>query len=155
MASEFDPDELSHELIAALRSLGGERAPAELADGVELALLPRVTAPPELWTRVAAVLRKDAVVQTAPRTRMLRWPRWAAAAGVLLLAGFAWFGGSDLFGPDREARYEEAGLAPEVPEETRRMLIARLTVREVSPERLSPLVRSFMMGGMVPMRKDG
>ena len=162
MASELDPEGLSQELIAILRSLGGERAPAELADGVELARLPRVSAPPELWVRVAAELSQDApravpaLAQIpAPRTRVLSWPRWAAAAGVLLLAGLAWFGGADPFGPSASSRYEEAGLAQEVPEATRRMLIAKLTVIEVTPEQLSPLGRSFMMSGMVPMRRDG
>lgn len=154
MASELDPDELPDELIACLRSLGGERAPAELAHGVELARLPRVAAPPELWERVAAQLRQDAAAP-APRTRVLSWPRWAAAAGVMLLAGLAWFGGADLLGPAREARYDEEGLALEVPAETRRLLIARLAVQRVAPEGLSPLARSFMMGAMAPMREEG
>lgn len=154
MTSDPEPDELPLELIAALRSLGGERAPAELADGVDLALLPRVSAPPELWTRVAAELRRQQPAPL-PRRRLLNWPRWTAAAGVLLLAGLAWFGGADLLGPRGGPAPDDAGLAREVPEETRRMLIARLTVREVPPEQLSPLTRSFMMGGMVPMRKDG
>lgn len=154
MTSETNPDELPHELIAALRSLGGARAPAELADGVDLALLPRVSAPPELWTRVSAELRRTQIA-TPPRRRLLNWPRWTAAAGVLLLAGLAWFGGADLLGPGRGVASGDAGLAGEVPEETRRMLIARLTVREVPPQQLSPLTRSFMMGGMAPMREDG
>lgn len=153
MASEHDPDELSRELIAALRSLGGERAPAELADGVELARLPRASAPPELWTRVAAELRRQAIAPT-PRARRLAWPRWAAAAAVLLLGGIAWLGGADPLG-SRGALADDAGLARAVPEETRRMLIAKVAVREVPPEQLSPLTRSFMMGAMAPMRKDG
>ncbi|MDA1261059.1 MAG: hypothetical protein O3A20_10620 [Planctomycetota bacterium] len=152
MASELNPDELSHELIAALRSLGGERAPAALADGVELARLPQVSAPPELWARVSAELRKDSPEQ---RTRLMAWPRWAAAASILLLAGLAWFGGAELLGTKRGLGIEEFGLAQAVPAETRRMLIARLVVREVPPEKLSPLTRSFMMGSMAPMRDDG
>lgn len=154
MASEHDHDALSPELIAALRSLGGVRAPAELAEAVELARMPRVAAPPELWTRVASALEPD--FAAAPRRgRVLSWPRWAAAAAVLVLGGLAWWQGFDLLGRNPGAIYAESGLAPEVPEERRRELIARLAVREVAPPQLSPLIRSFMPGLPEPMRREG
>lgn len=155
MAHGHDPEALSAELIAALRSLGGEGAPAELAERVELARMPRCAAPPELWARVAAELGLVSEPVALPRRGRVRsWPRWAAAAGILLVAGYAWIAGADPLGAPRVS-YEESGLAAEVPPEIRRALIARLTVREVAPQELSPLTRAFMAGLAAPMRKDG
>lgn len=152
MAHDPDPEPLSPELVASLRSLGGERAPADLGARVELARMEPARAPRELWERVAAELRFG---EAAPRRgRLIAWPRWAAAAAVLAAAGVAWLAGADLLGPRTSDRYVEAGLAPEVPDDVRRELIAGLAVREVSPAELSSLTRAFLAGA-APAKEGG
>lgn len=154
MAPDLEPDPLPDAVIAAMRSLGGESAPAELAERVGLARWgeERHAAPPELWRRVAAELQLE---KARPRGRVLSWTRWAAAAGVLLLAGLAWFMNSDLLGTRHPSLTAESGLAKEIPESMRRELLAGLVVREVPPEQLSPLTQGFMNGLSAPMRKEG
>jgi hypothetical protein len=134
-------EELPAELIAALRSLAGERAPAELAARVELVRSERLTAPPELWERVSADLRLG-----SHRTRVLSWPRrLTVAAGVLMLGGITWFywPSTPPLGENPQLPGEAIALAPALSPERQRALRARLLVVEVAPERLSPTARAF------------
>ena len=150
-SNDSTPDELQPELIALLRSLGGERAPAELAARVDLVRSERLTAPPELWQRVCADLRFGH--HRTRVTRMVSWPRrLTVAAGILMLGGIAWLSWPDSSDPLAPSGGPIA-LAAEVPPERQRALRARLVVVEVPPERLSPSVRAFSdyFGGPVAM----
>lgn len=147
------PEELPAELTAALRSLAGERAPAELAARVELVRAERLTAPPELWQRVAADLHFG-----QHRTRVFSWPkRLTMAAGVLMLGGITWFYWPNTT-PHSENPGEAIALAPALSPERQRALRARLVVMEVAPERLSPAARAFsgyFGGPSAPIREEG
>jgi len=154
-------EELPAELIAALRSLGGERAPAELAARVELVRSERLTAPPELWQRVSAELasleldRAPDLDQTARPTRVLRWPRrLTVAAGIFMLGGIAWLAWPEASNVPAVAGGELV-LASPVSPERQRALRARLVVIEVPPERLSPGARAFSEYYAAPAQGEG
>ncbi len=144
--------QLPAEWIAALRSLAGERAPAELAQRVDLVRAGRVQAPPELWDRVALELGFGQI----RRTRVFRWPRLvAAAAGLLVIGGFTW-----LTLPDQPAVPNLPGwtkdgpvLAAEIPESVRQEMRARLIFVDVTPDRLSEAARVFTQMYGAPMRE--
>lgn len=151
----MDSDDSRHqdlppELIAALRSLGGERAPAELAARVEMVRSERLTAPPELWQRVSADLEFG-----ARPTRVLRWPRrLTVAAGIFMLGGITWLAWPTAPSAPAVAGGEIA-LAGPVSPERQRALRARLVVIEVPPERLSPTARAFSEYFAAPMPEEG
>jgi hypothetical protein len=147
-------DQLPAEWIATLRSLAGERAPAELAQRVDLVRVGGVQAPPELWDHVALELGFG---QTRS-TRVFRWPRLvAAAAGLMVVGGFTW-----LALPDRPAMPNLPGwtkdgpvLAAEIPESVRQEMRARLIFMDVTPDRLSEAARVFSHLYGAPMREGG
>jgi hypothetical protein len=151
VTSDSRHDELPPALAAELRALGGERAPAALAQRVELARSGGISAPPELWDRVAAELAPEFGRGAARPGRLLRWPRLAAAAGFLALVG----GLAYLAMPGRTtAPAEELPvLAAEIPDEVARALRARLVALEVAPSRLSPAAREFTSLLAVPMKE--
>lgn len=146
--------ELPPELIATLRSLGGERAPAELAARVGMVRSERLTAPPELWQRVSAELGASGELGSRPG-RVLRWPRrLTVAAGIFMLGGITWLAWPTA--PHNPAvTGGELALAGPVSPERQRALRARLVVIEVAPERLSPTTRAFSEYFAAPTKEEG
>lgn len=155
MNSNPRPDDLPPALAAALESLRGVRAPAELSQRVELARNGAVAAPAELWERVAAELAPE--FQRRSR-RVIAWPRrLAAAAALLLLAGLGW-----MVWPSRSASPALPGwqdgaplLAAATSPEAARALRARLVFVDVTPARLSPAAQEFTTLLGLPMREQG
>ncbi len=157
MNSNPHPDDLPPALAAALESLRGVRAPAELSQRVELARNGAVAAPAELWERVAAELAPE-FQRRSPRRRLIAWPRsLAAAAALLLLAGLGW-----VVWPSRSAAPALPGwqdgaplLAAATSPETERALRARVVFVDVTPARLSPAAQEFTTLLGLPMREQG
>ena len=144
---EHEP--LPEDLERCLRSLGGEVAPAELADRVALGRLGKVAAPLELWDRVemAAFGKAQApedlwsailpnVQRASWRTRVFRFPKRLAAAAAIMLAVGIGVGTSPWTDSKEDSRASEyAALKEEI--RSRFMLI------EVQPEELSHAAADF------------
>ena len=152
-------DALPQELKDELQSLGGVRAPRELADRVALARLGQVKAPAELRHRVElaafgkveapAVLEERVTAEVKKLTRPIlpfgvTWRRSAAAA---ILVGFG-----VMFGPwaetenapNREAYVKERDAA-----------LAKVLIIEVPADELSGATRSLAAGFGAPLPMEG
>jgi len=147
--TESEPlEELPEPLQETLRGLGGVRAPRELRDRVEMARLGEVSAPEELWQRVAPVVHEEAArrrvhtaAEAAKAGRLLSFPlrRVAAlAAGLALLvtAGV-------LLQPRDQRRGAPPALAAALPVAEREAFLKRIVVRDVEVEDLSAGAREF------------
>lgn len=152
-------DALPQELKDALQSLGGVRAPDELADRVQLAQLGQVKAPAELRHRVELaafgkvqappVLQERVVAEVKQLTRpvlpfRVTWRRSAAAA---ILVGFGvMFGpwGETIDTPDYQAYLQERTEA-----------LRDVLIIEVPADELAESTRSLASGFGAPLAMEG
>lgn len=142
-------DELPEALQHALRGLGDVRAPEELRHRVDLARLPEVQAPAELWSRVAPEVAKVAREGTSRVQggggRLLQFPmrRLATAAAAVLVAGI---GITLMLQQDVP---ERPTLSAGAPDAVRAEYRARFVAEEVSEDEMSSTGRAFvgMLGG--------
>jgi hypothetical protein len=152
-------DALPQELKDTLQSLGGVRAPSELADRVQLACLGQVKAPAELRHRVElavfgkaqapAVLQERVAVGVEKLTRpvlpfRVTWRRSAAAA---VLIGFG-----VMFGP-----WAETANTPDLQAyvNEREAALAKVLVIEVPADELSEAARSLAAGFGAALPMEG